>query len=310
MSQAPHIRILMCTCNGADHMSEQLESFLAQDHDNWSLWISDDGSDDETPAILKRFRDANTDREIRLLRGPRQGGARNFLTLMAHPELDGSLVALSDQDDVWLPDKLVRAVDAMAALSDNPVPAAYGAGWYVTDGALQVRGRSRPVRRGPSFANALVQNVLSGHSLVLNRAARRLLAAAGPPENIMFHDWWIYLMISGAGGRVIVDSAPVLYYRQHDDNTIGSNIGSRARSRRLGYLFSRDYGRWIDGNATALAARAEHLTAENRELLTQFLTTTDKGGITRTQTLRQLGIHRQSKLESLVLMLAATLGYV
>lgn len=310
MLQSTHIRILMCTHNGADHVEEQLASFLGQSHDNWSLWISDDRSTDETPAILARFRDAHPGREIRILRGPGQGGARNFMTLLAHPDLDGSLVALSDQDDVWLPDKLARAADAMALLQETPVPAAYGAGWYVTDEALRVRRRSRPIRRGPSFANAMVQNILSGHSLVLNSSARQLIVTAGQLDNIRFQDWWIYLLVTGAGGRVIIDEAPVLYYRQHSNNMIGTNIGVRARCRRLAFLLSHEYGHWIRDNARALIACGDCLLPENRQCLHQFLQAEGRGGIGRMRLMRQLGIHRQNGLETLVLMCAAALNYI
>lgn len=311
MSRSSHIRILMCTHNGARYLREQLDSFLAQTHADWSLWISDDASTDATPGILSEFRQAHPQRDIRLLRGPGRGGTENFLRLLAQSGPGDGLVALSDQDDVWLPDKLERAARAMAAASRSPQPVAYGAGWFVTDENLRSPRRSRPAPRGPSFGNALVQNVLSGHSLVLNDAARRLVAETGrPPAGIACHDWWIYLRVAGAGGRMILDDAPVLCYRQHGDNAMGANIGLRSRLRRLALLFGGDYARWIDGNARALAGRQRDLTPEHREILARFLAARAGGGLARARAWRALGIHRQSRLETLVLLAAAVLGYL
>ena len=309
MPQIPHIRILMCTHNGARHIAEQLDSFLAQSHTNWSLWVSDDGSTDATPEILARFRNANANRDIRILRGPGQGGTHNFLTLLTRPDPAPGLVALSDQDDVWMPEKLARAARAMAGQPPE-VPTAYGAGWYVTDDKLRIRRRSRIPRRGPSFSNALVQNILSGHSLVLNETARALLAAAGQPNRVAFQDWWIYLLITGTGGRVILDDAPVLYYRQHRHNMFGANTGLRALYRRLRLLAGSGYWHWVHGNAHSLTGLTDRLTPENLYLLERFLQTEGARGLARMQTLRQLGVHRQSGVETLALMLAAMLGSV
>ena len=121
---SPPVRILLATWNGAAHLSEQLDSYLAQDHGNWALWVSDDGSDDGTWEILEDFRAAHPDREIRLLRGPGQGAAANFLSLLTHPELPPGPVALSDQDDVWKPCRLSRG---LAAVHVDAGPALYGA---------------------------------------------------------------------------------------------------------------------------------------------------------------------------------------
>lgn len=308
MPRRSHIRILMCTHNGAEHLGEQLASFLAQEHVDWSLWVSDDGSRDATLQILEDFRAAHPDREIRILRGPGRGSAFNYLTLLAHPELDDSMVALSDQDDVWRPEKLARAAARLQGLGDDPVPTAYGAGWYVTDAALQVRNRSRMPRRGASFGNAMVQTILSGHSLVINAAARRLVAAAGVHNEVKSHDWWIYLLVTGVGGRVLVDEAPVLYYRQHRTNTVGANSGLHAAFRRAALLLGGDYRGWIEGNCRALAAGTVPLTPSNRHLLGQFMAADSAGGLRRLRLFRQLGLYRQTWQGTLLLLLAAALG--
>lgn len=205
MSQPlPPVTILLCTATGgARFLPAQLASFLEQSHADWSLWISDDGSTDGSRAIAEAFRDAHAEtRDIRLIDGPRQGAAANFMSLLCHPDLPGGLVALSDQDDVWQPDKLERAARRLSAAAPER-PALYGAQSVHVDEALRPIGASRPPRRAPGFANALSQNIVSGHSAAMNGAALSLVRAAGPPAGIVYHDWWLYQLISGAGGALL-----------------------------------------------------------------------------------------------------------
>ena len=124
---------------------------------------------DATIDIITAFRDRESaNREVRLLSGPRRGHAANFLSMLCHPELPPGPVALSDQDDVWLPGKLRLALNALH--NAGPV-ALYGAQSHHTDRQLRVIGRSRLPRRAPCFRNALTQNVVSGHSAVLSAGA-------------------------------------------------------------------------------------------------------------------------------------------
>ncbi|MGI9393708.1 MAG: glycosyltransferase, partial [Boseongicola sp.] len=79
---ADHVTILLATFNGAAHVNEQLESYCNQTHRNWSLLVSDDGSSDETCSIIRKFARRNSKRQVTLLRGPGNGSASNFLSLL------------------------------------------------------------------------------------------------------------------------------------------------------------------------------------------------------------------------------------
>lgn len=315
MSPAPHIRILMCTLNGAGYLQDQLGSFLRQSHGDWSLWVSDDGSKDATLEILGDFRAANRQRDIRVFTGPGQGAAANYLSLMSRFEPEpGVLAALSDQDDVWLPQKLVRAAAAIAAAAgagQSERPVAYAAAQIIGDAGLKRQRRSRPVRRGPSFGNALVQNILSGNSLVLDPVAQRLVQHTLPSGgDVPFHDWWIYQLLTGAGGRIIYDQEPALIYRQHGANTLGGNRGLRAMGHRITMIWGHEYTRWIQANTAALAAVSDSLSPDNRVLLDRFLARLGRGGPARARWLGQLGVRRQSRAGTLAMFLAAMLGRV
>ena len=100
----------MAIYNGEKFLAEQLESFIAQTDGNWDLLVSDDGSSEQTAVILNRFKDkVKTKHNVNIVSGPRSGSAMNFLSLIGRVPDSINLVALSDQDDVWLPEKLARS---------------------------------------------------------------------------------------------------------------------------------------------------------------------------------------------------------
>lgn len=255
MPQSPPVRILLATWNGAAHLSEQLDSYLVQDHDDWALWVSDDGSTDGTWDILQAFRAAHPNREIRLLRGPGRGAAANFLSLLTHPELPPGPVALSDQDDVWKPCRLSRG---LAIVQSAATPALYGAITTETTPDLTPLPKQKGPLPPPSFENALVQNIVAGNTVTMNAAALAALRAGGAPD-VPYHDWWIYLRLAGVGARITLDDVPVLLYRQHPGNVIGAHSGARARLQRLTALLGGAYANWIQRNLTALLANADGL---------------------------------------------------
>ncbi|SDF37197.1 glycosyltransferase [Limimaricola pyoseonensis] len=303
---APRITILLASYNGARHLPEQLDSYLAQSHAAWDLWVSDDGSTDATREIVARFAKAQSGRHaVRLVEGPRRGPAANFLSLLAHPELPEGPVALSDQDDVWRPEKLARALTGLAR--GGPVTL-YGAQSVYTDEDLRPIGRTRPPRHAPSFANALAQNVVSGHSSVLSPGAVDLVRRSGVTAGPEHHDWWLYLLVAGAGGAVVVDPEEVALYRQHGANQMGAHRGLRASWARARLVMRRDFSDWVEANLDALARTEPLLTEENRAILARVRAARRRRGPLRALALARAGVHRQSRLTSACLYLAAGLG--
>jgi hypothetical protein len=313
----------MCTLNGAAYLPAQLHSFVDQTHQDWVLWVSDDGSQDETREVLTRFALAHPGRDVRIITGPGQGVAANFLSLLADPALPpGAVVAFADQDDVWLPHKLTHALRGLDRIVARPgQPAVYASRTLLTDARLQVHGISPYHRRPPGFGNALVQNVLGGNSIVLNPAAVALLrrtvplALAGPgagQEGVPFHDWWVYLVLTGAGGAVLNDLRPGLLYRQHRANVLGTSGGMRAGLARLGQIGGGTYADWLGRNLAALQAVADVLapdvlTPEHRAMLDGFValrTARQRSGVA----LRDIGIYRQTTGGDLMLRLLALVG--
>lgn len=302
-----HVTILLCTRNGMPWLPEQLQSLLGQEHENWSLWVSDDGSQDGTLGCLEDFAARHPGRVARIVSGPGAGSAANFLSLLCHPELPVGLTALCDQDDVWLPQRLSRAVSALRMQDDRP--AAWAARYVFCDDNLARGAISRRWTRPPGFPNALLQNILSGHTLTLNAAALRLVASAGP-RAVPHHDWWIYLLLSGAGARILHDDEAVLLYRQHDQNTVGAQRGLQARIKRLRWLVDGTFRDWNRRNLLALGEVREMLTPASRDILDQWSGLPRWGPLSRLRRFRALGFRRQGRIETLAVMAAVLAGRI
>ncbi|PTR12073.1 glycosyltransferase family 2 protein [Cereibacter azotoformans] len=309
-SHSPRIAILLATYNGAANLDEQLESLAAQHLRPAMLIVSDDGSTDGTRELVRAFAVRHSWLDLRLIDGPCQGSARNFLHLLGQVPEGIDMVALSDQDDVWLPDKLARGAKA---LRNEPadLPVLYGGSSWICDADL---GNRRPYplpQRAPGFRHALVQNIAGGNTMMLNRGGIELLAEASrEPGRLVVHDWWIYQIVSGAGGRVIFDPVPLLLYRQHGGNLIGANHGLAAKNRRLMMMLSGRFRLWNAINIRALRASAHRFTPENRRLLEEFEALRRAGPLGRLRRLNRIGLYRQGLPGSLSLWLAAVLGRI
>ena len=303
----------MACYEGAAHLAAQLASLEAQSHADWSLDASDDGSTDGTADILQAFRDRNPDR-VRLFAGPRRGAAAAFLTLAERAVADapGAALAFCDQDDVWMRGKLARALRRMAARGDFRSEAlAYASRTILTDARLHKLGLSHLHARGPSFPNALVQNILGGNTIVLSPKAAEVLARSVPAAlhaAVPYHDWWVYLILSGYGATIDNDSRPGLYYRQHGTNQLGHHGPVRGRLRRLGTIARRQYSRWLDANFSALTTCDTLLSPENSALLAALIAARQQGGGPFSKTLQTLGIHRQTSSGDRMLQLMARTG--
>lgn len=294
-----HVHILMGTFNGGRWLGAQLDSFLAQTHTCWTLWVSDDGSSDDTRAQLEAFASRYPGRLIRIMDGPRQGSAANFLHLLCHPDLPSGIVALSDQDDVWMPHKLERAVAQLNTA--GPAPCVWSARYMISNAELKASRTSEIWSRGPSLGNAVVQNIMSGHTLTLNPAAVELMRCA-EKQKVPHHDWWIYLVMMACGARALLDPELVLHYRQHNANTIGVRSSASARWRRLSGLMKGDMHAWINGNLEALDnSKKLPLTTSARELLDRWH---DHRLYNKLRLLLDLNIHRQSRLETVMFYIA------
>ncbi len=288
-----HVSILLSTWNGAEHLAAQLESYRAQSHRQWTLRWRDDGSTDGTRAMLAAF-----DRGAPLADDGRAlGPAASFAALLrAHLATNsGGPIAFSDQDDVWLPQKLARGIAALRRSPDRP--ALYCARQILVDATLRPIGSSPAIRRGPGFPDALTQNIATGCTVMLNEAAQRLVARADPPAGTL-HDWWAYLLVTAARGVVVADDEPTILYRQHGRNAVGAPEG---RARRAVAAMRRGPGRFMTtfrNNVAALDAMSEVLSPDARQLLAEVRRALEAGPLARAVLLRRHRLVRQTPAET------------
>ena len=300
--------ILLGTFNGAEFLPAQLESFCDQSHPNWELWVSDDGSTDRTIEIVEAFA-KRVPQKVSLRQGPGKAFWKNFLSMVQLNDIDGEFFAYSDQDDVWLPEKLTKAVDWLVTIP-NERPAV-----YFTRTALIRRdgtplGFSPLFTRACSFQNALVQNVGGGNTMVFNRAAKSVLAAIPPDIALISHDWSTYQMVTGVGGIAHYDPWPSTKYRQHGQNLVGSNSGLLERIRRLRSLVEGRFTLWNDTNIEALSRMRRLLSPESLATLDRFARARTSMLPRRLYLLWKSGVYRQSVLESVGLFGGAFLGRI
>jgi len=204
------------------------------------------------------------------------------------PEAD--FFSFSDQDDVWKNDKLKRAVSFLQEVPKN-IPAMYCSRTELVDKDLKHIGFWPPKpKKGPSFYNALIENIAVGCTIVINREAKNLITNNLPdPKRIIMHDWWVYLCTS-AFGQVIYDSYPSLLYRQHDFNVVGGvtkfhkkwiRRWKSFRSNHQKYLLRRQaeefYNNFQDSLPISYRKTIENFLSCNKSLLKRikYVTHTD-----------------------------------
>jgi len=301
------VTILMAVYQGAAYLDAQLRSIAGQQGVDWHLVASDDGSTDASPEILRRFAREWSGR-VTLLRGPGRGSVANFLHLMQCVQADAGFVALADQDDVWLPGKLARAVGALGSVPGGR-PALYASAVTTCDTALQPLAHTPRRRTPPGFRNALVQNLAPGHTMVLNPAGISAARDFMPrTECITVHDWWLYQLVAALGGDVVYDNVPGVLYRQHGANQIGNARGLRLWRQRWRRLWNDDLSGWSARTIAGLEPAGAAMPPENRQILAAF-TTLHSGPLpSRLGALRRAGLYHETRAGQFGLWLAALLG--
>lgn len=218
------IDILLATYNGAPYLPEQLDSVFAQEGVEPRVLVRDDSSSDRTLEVVADYARRYPGRVLLVDDGlPRGGAAANFFRLLAQPS-EAAWFAFCDQDDVWLPRKLITAIEALATIPPA-TPGLFLCGYYVVDKDLNRLGRSLILQRPLGFGNAIVKNVATGAVSVFNRALWQQLRR---PDldlgRIFMHDWWAYLL-AASFGKVLYDPEPLVLYRQHGGNVLGAAHG-------------------------------------------------------------------------------------
>lgn len=222
------VAILLATYNGKRFIEEQLNSILNQTYQNFVCYIHDDGSTDGTINILKKY-SLKYPKKIKLLNYPgKKGAVGNFLSLIdyAVDHCKERYYFFSDQDDVWLPEKIEFEVKKMKTMDSNFEPVLVYCDQKIVDGKLNVIAESgmKYSKRNHNYddlQHLAFENSAAGCVICINRLLLELSSKYKNVNNIVMHDWWVMLIAASLGKIGYVDM-PLMLYRQHGDNTLGA----------------------------------------------------------------------------------------
>jgi len=221
------VDILLPTFNGGKYLIELLDSISCQSYKNIRLLIRDDSSSDRTCEIVAGY-DFCFD-SVFYTNSENLGVVENINLLLEQSE--SPYIMFADQDDVWLKDKVASSLKEMKASElkfDNNIPVVVFTDAYVGNEVLIKQPKSLLDNNGyfeygslhesTSFKNLVVQNTVSGCTMMINTALKKYLNSL-PGEAIM-HDWWI-MLVASAIGKVVFLPDKTMIYRLHENNTLG-----------------------------------------------------------------------------------------
>ncbi len=245
------IAILLATYNGAKYIEEQARSISSQVHQQWHVFVRDDGSTDQTLEILRSIIPQEQITVIDPKLGIGGSPAKNFFSILDAIDLDNfAFIAFCDQDDIWSPRKLSRAVKCLEqattdGYSSNLIPFDYTKknAWWLS--------KSQPEKK----FDYLFQGASAGCTYVLTNRAAKLVQArvksilTAPPPRFS-HDWTIYAICRSFGLGWYQDSEAHIFYRQHSANSFGAlpsfgGLLARFELARSGWY--RQHVTWLAG---------------------------------------------------------------
>lgn len=201
--------ILMSTYNGEKYISEQIESLLNQTYKNTKIFIRDDGSKDRTIEIIKDFQQKY--KNITLIEGENIGFINSFFELLKNSD-NADYYAYCDQDDVWMEDKIERAVEFLEKTNSDKTALYFSNSDYY-DGDMNFLATAEK-NKIYNFRNSLVECVTQGMTMVINNKTRETIVS-NIPETCLYHDWWTYMICSGFG-EIVYDDKSLVKYRRHN----------------------------------------------------------------------------------------------
>lgn len=224
------VLVMMSTYNGEKYLREQLDSIIGQNGVNLHITIRDDGSSDATVSTLEQY--SQEYENISYVSSQRNLGPGNSFMNLLYESGTFDYYAFSDQDDIWLPDKLIRAI---GKIKDASEPMLYGSNQKLvfTDGTSRLRYEKAPAA---SLLDVLFANHISGCTMVMNHALRDIIVDPKhrPTEHfakIRMHDTW-FLLVALLKGSFVYDDEAFIEYRIHENNFVGISNDQVAASKR------------------------------------------------------------------------------
>lgn len=303
MHSTDKIAILMATYNGEKYICQQIDSILSQTCKDWELYIHDDGSTDNTIAVVESYVEKYPNK-IHLIDGKSTGGAKyNFFYMFG--QVEAPYYMTCDQDDVWLDKKIELTYDKMLTIENKAdVPCLVYTELRVVDSELNTIADTMSEYQSldchkRTINQFILQNSVTGCTMMVNMALRDKMLHITDIDNTIMHDWWAALVAAQFGKTAFIDE-PTILYRQHGDNSLGalginklSYIVRRVwqkkqiqESMRLGRLQAREFAKTYNLPADSLAVRYAALEGKSRLVRQRFYKEND---MYKTGTMRRLG---------------------
>ena len=224
------IAILMATYNGEQFIREQLDSLFAQTYTDWTLFVRDDGSTDNTISIIESYQKEHHNIVIIDNEGKNLGPFMNFMELLQ--KVDSPLYMFIDQDDVWLPHKIENEVAAFRSLNcDETTPGLVFTNLQLVDENLNVLSASfwNSIHFSPYIFNSFTEQAFIGYitgcTMLFNKKAKEISFPVA--QYAPMHDWWVAICIYKANGKVGFVETPQMLYRKHGNNVTGNFVSSQ-----------------------------------------------------------------------------------
>lgn len=292
----------MSTYNGERFLAEQIESIRQQTYTDWQLLIRDDGSKDRTCEIIQDF--CQKDNRIHFVNPDsveNLGVIKSFFHLLKHQMSD--VYFFSDQDDVWLPEKVEMQLEEAIKYDDNQPLLVY-TDLKVVDQELNVVHESM-IRTQSDHANTellqeLTENTVTGGVSMINQALADLWT--GQEEyDLLMHDWYLALLAAAFGHLVYIDR-PSELYRQHSNNVLGARtLRKRMQNWIRPYILFAKYWKLIqDSQEQAKNLLALPLTTQNKEMIENFVTIMEVPLTERYKRLRKYGFQKNRAFHTFV----------
>lgn len=221
------VSILLATFNGEKYLKEQLDSILNQTFQDFICYIHDDGSTDSTKLILERYESFSP--KIKILNYPACGSAKlNFMSMLKY--VDTPYVMFSDQDDVWVQDKIEKSylfIKSIAENSSNENILVFS-DLKIVDENLEVLCNSYEkyeniiATNNMTLNKVIVRNISCGNTMIITKQLCDIARKCKHPDNIVMHDYWL-MLIACTLGKVKYIKEPLVLYRQHCQNVCGAH---------------------------------------------------------------------------------------
>lgn len=277
----PTVLILLAAYNGEAYIRLMVDSVLSQDYQDIRLVVSDDNSSDHTQTILAEYAASFPDKITHYQSGRHFGCAQTHFLHLLSKFHDAPYIMFCDQDDVWHSSKVRKTLGKMKDTeSSGEIPAMVHTDLRVVDRKLCEISPSFCIHSGLDgdrlgLNQLLVQNVVTGCTMMINHALAELVCRDIPKDAMLMHDWWIALLAAACGNTGFLNEATI-DYRQHGNNSVGAK-----NVRSASYLLSRLSAKKMRKSLTDAARQGQALlecygdllTKEKREMLMAFAST-------------------------------------